>query len=117
MLPPEPDWTWICVFPLLKPAAEAVMVTDPWPTAVTTGSSRRTEVDPAGIRNVDGETIALEGSLLVRVIEAPLGPAGVASVTGKAELWPGVIVRVEGTWMVPDGTVMEATVTLAVAVP
>jgi len=68
-------------------------------------------IDPAGTRTVDGDTLTLVGSLLVRSTLSPFPVAGVDRVTVRVPVWLNPMVAGADRLTDPGG----ATVTVAVA--
>ena len=90
----EPTWT--CPLAGAKPLAHAVTIADPIEMPLTTGA-RLGVIAPWGMKMFSGATVALEESLLARVMKTPLAGAAVANVTGKDAESPGATVTFAGT--------------------
>jgi hypothetical protein len=90
-----------------------VMIADPPLIPVTVVTTRGAIVTPCGMKKVDGDTVALVGSLLTNVMYTPPAGAAVPSVTGKFTVAPGVTATLAGNRMPPAAGCV--TVTLAVA--
>ena len=94
----------------VKPCATALIVTFPTFTPANCGCVTGV-IDPAGMVTVDGDTLTLVGSLLVRSTLSPLPVAGVDKVTVRVPVWLNPIVAGPDRLTDPGG----ATVTVAVA--
>ena len=77
-----------------------MMDVDPELTPVTVGVMA-TVVIPCGTRIVDGDTVAIDGDLLARLIETPPDGAAAASDTGSVTVCPWFTETLVGSTMVP----------------
>jgi hypothetical protein len=89
------------------------MVADPALIPLTVFTVREVLVTPSGMRRFEGHAIAIEGSLLASVMNAPPAGAAVPKVTGKLTVSPGAKVTFPGRRIPPAAGCV--TVTLAVA--
>lgn len=75
------------------------MVADPTLAPVTIVTTRGAVNVPCEMKRVDGDTVAVEGSLVVRVMKTPPAGASVPNATGKLTVPPGATVTFDGRRM------------------
>jgi hypothetical protein len=108
-----PPVTCTCPLAIAYPGAEAVIVADPALLPVTIVTTRGAVTVPSDTKSVDGNTVAIEGLLVARVMNTPPAGAAVPNPTGKFTVSPGATVALAGRTI--PGTAGIVTVTVAVA--